>query len=67
MHIYHGTNPLATYPRIVGHEVAAEVIEIGSNVTKVAVGDHVSRKFDCGDRYDATDSRRRWIIKTSIN
>ncbi|MEC5424534.1 zinc-binding alcohol dehydrogenase family protein [Virgibacillus sp. C22-A2] len=41
MHIYHGTNPLATYPRIVGHEVAGEVVEIGENVTHVAVGDHV--------------------------
>lgn len=41
MHIYHGTNPLATYPRIVGHEVAAEVVEVGANVTNVAVGDHV--------------------------
>lgn len=41
MHIYHGTNPLATYPRIVGHEVAAEVVEVGENVTNVAVGDHV--------------------------
>ena len=28
MHIYHGTNPLAKYPRIIGHEFAGEV-EIG--------------------------------------
>lgn len=41
MHIYHGTNPLATYPRIVGHEVTGEVIEIGSNVSGLTVGDHV--------------------------
>lgn len=41
MHIYHGTNPLATYPRIVGHEVAGEVVEIGTNVKNVKVGDHV--------------------------
>lgn len=41
MHIYHGTNPLATYPRIIGHEVAGEVVEIGNAVTTLNVGDHV--------------------------
>ncbi|MED4072137.1 zinc-binding alcohol dehydrogenase family protein [Priestia endophytica] len=41
MHIYHGTNPLATYPRVVGHEVTGEVIEIGKNVSGLKVGDHV--------------------------
>jgi 2-desacetyl-2-hydroxyethyl bacteriochlorophyllide A dehydrogenase len=41
MHIFHGTNPLATYPRVVGHEVTGEVVEIGQNVTGLSVGDHV--------------------------
>lgn len=41
MHIFHGTNPLATYPRVVGHEVTGEVVEIGQNVTGLKVGDHV--------------------------
>ncbi|MEX3624571.1 zinc-binding alcohol dehydrogenase family protein [Viridibacillus arvi] len=41
MHIYHGTNPLATLPRVVGHEVTGEVVEIGSEVTNLKVGDHV--------------------------
>ena len=41
MHIYHGTNPLATLPRVVGHEVAGEVVEIGQGVTGIKVGDHV--------------------------
>ena len=41
MHIYHGTNPLATYPRVIGHEVAGEVVQIGENVTTLQVGDHI--------------------------
>ncbi len=41
MHIYHGTNPLATYPRIPGHEVAGEVVEVGSAVKNVKPGDRV--------------------------
>lgn len=41
MHIYHGTNPLATYPRIPGHEVAGEVVEVGTAVKNVKPGDHV--------------------------
>lgn len=41
MHIYHGTNPLATYPRILGHEIAGEVVEIGEEVAGLEAGDHV--------------------------
>jgi 2-desacetyl-2-hydroxyethyl bacteriochlorophyllide A dehydrogenase len=41
LHIYHGTNPLATLPRVVGHEVAGEVVEVGPDVANLKVGDHV--------------------------
>lgn len=41
LHIYHGTNPLATLPRVIGHEVAGEVVEIGASVTNLKIGDHV--------------------------
>lgn len=40
--IYRGTSPVATYPRVIGHEFAGIVRETGSNVTNVSVGDHVT-------------------------
>jgi 2-desacetyl-2-hydroxyethyl bacteriochlorophyllide A dehydrogenase len=39
LHAYNGKQPFFTYPRILGHEIAAEVVEIGSGVTHVKVGD----------------------------
>lgn len=52
-HIYHGTNPLATYPRVLGHEFSGEVVEVGSAVTKVKVGDRVCIEpiVFCGECY----------------
>lgn len=41
LHFYHGTNPLATYPRIIGHEVCGEVIDVGSQVKNIKVNDRV--------------------------
>lgn len=39
-HAYAGRQNFFTYPRVLGHEIAAEVVAIGSQVTNVAVGDH---------------------------
>ncbi|WGG46541.1 zinc-binding alcohol dehydrogenase family protein [Rossellomorea sp. DA94] len=41
IHIYHGTNPLATLPRVIGHEVTGEVEAIGEGVEGLSVGDKV--------------------------
>ena len=30
--IYHGTNAAATYPRVIGHEMVGEIVEVGSAV-----------------------------------
>ncbi|WP_085994078.1 zinc-binding alcohol dehydrogenase family protein [Oceanobacillus senegalensis] len=68
MHIYHGTNPLATYPRIVGHEVAGEIVKVGSNVSKVAVGDHVVIEpiSYCGECYACKSGRPNVCEKVSV-
>ncbi|CAM4018852.1 zinc-binding alcohol dehydrogenase family protein [Lederbergia lenta] len=68
MHIYHGTNPLATYPRIVGHEVAGKIVEIGSSVSKVAVGDHVVIEpiSYCGECYACKNGRPNVCKEVSV-
>ena len=38
---YKGVNPLVTYPRIIGHEIAGEVVEVGDEETEFKVGDRV--------------------------
>lgn len=40
-HLYHGENPMVSYPRILGHENAGVVAKAGSKVTGVKVGDRV--------------------------
>ncbi|SCP98274.1 zinc-binding alcohol dehydrogenase family protein [Anaerobium acetethylicum] len=39
--IYKGTSPVATYPRVIGHEFAGEVVEVGAGVEHLKPGDHV--------------------------
>lgn len=68
MHIYHGTNPLATYPRIVGHEVTGEVISIGTDVKNIAVGDHVVIEpiTYCGNCYACNRGRQNVCKEVSV-
>ncbi|WP_347254204.1 zinc-dependent alcohol dehydrogenase [Leminorella grimontii] len=41
LHVLADGHPFAKPPIVPGHEIAARVTEIGSNVTNVSVGDHV--------------------------
>ncbi len=41
LHAYAGNQPFFTYPRILGHELATEVLEIGENDQGIQVGDKV--------------------------
>jgi L-gulonate 5-dehydrogenase len=38
---YKGVNPLVTYPRIIGHEIAGEVLEVPENETELLPGDRI--------------------------
>ncbi|RSD27021.1 zinc-binding alcohol dehydrogenase family protein [Mesobacillus subterraneus] len=68
MHIYHGTNPLATYPRIPGHEVTGEVVEVGSAVKNVKPGDHVVVEpiRYCGECYACRKGRTNVCKSLSV-
>lgn len=39
LHAYKGQQPFFSYPRILGHEIAAEVVEVGEGVTHLNAGD----------------------------
>ncbi len=51
--IYNGTNSLATYPRLIGHEFGGIVESVGSDVTSVKPGDQVAVDpvISCGHCY----------------
>ncbi|RKL68130.1 alcohol dehydrogenase [Salipaludibacillus neizhouensis] len=68
MHIYHGTNPLATLPRIIGHEVTGQVEEIGADVTGLAVGDKVVIEpiESCGKCYACRTGRTNVCSKLEV-
>ena len=38
---YKGVNPLVSYPRVIGHEVAGEVVEVAADESEFKVGDRV--------------------------
>ncbi len=50
LRIYHHGNPRVKPPQIVGHEIAGDVVEVGSRVTRFKVGDRVAIGADvpCG-------------------
>ena len=51
LHLYRGTHPFRHAPAILGHEIAGEIVEVGSKVTKFKVGDRVTvePQVGCGE------------------
>lgn len=42
MHIYHGKNPFARYPRVIGHEALGTIVALGDDVNGLAIDDRVA-------------------------
>lgn len=56
---FRGTNGLVSYPRVIGHEIAGEVLEIGPNKKGIKVGDRVvvDPYLYCGHCYPCSIGR----------
>ncbi len=50
-HAFAGRHPVYTYPRVLGHELAGEVIEVGSNDLGIRIGDRcaIEPYISCGN------------------
>ena len=50
LHAFHGRQPFFRYPRILGHELAVEVLTVGDGVTHVRPGDRAALRpaIGCG-------------------
>ena len=49
-HAWRGRQPFFTYPRVLGHELAGEVVSLGGDVSGVSIGDRcaIEPYIDCG-------------------
>lgn len=59
MHILHGSNPFAVYPRVIGHEFAGLLAAVGPGVQGLRVGDRVvvDPVVSCGHCYPCRAGR----------
>lgn len=50
LHAFRGRQPFFSYPRVLGHELGVEVVEVGAGVTGLRVGDRcaVEPYLNCG-------------------
>ncbi len=51
LHAFRGRQPFFSYPRVLGHELGVEVVEIGPNVGNLRIGDKcaVEPYLNCGE------------------
>lgn len=68
VHILHGSNPFARYPRIIGHEFAGEIEAIGADVADLAPGDRVvvDPVVACGSCYACRIGRPNVCAKLEV-
>ncbi|RZN39699.1 MULTISPECIES: Zn-dependent oxidoreductase [unclassified Escherichia] len=59
LHIYHGANPFAVYPRIVGHEFVGTITSVGDNISPQRIGERVvvDPVISCGHCYPCSIGR----------
>lgn len=69
LHILHGTNAFATYPRVFGHEMAGQVEQVGPAVKDLVPGDHVILEpiTYCGTCYACTHGQPNVCEKLQVS
>lgn len=65
---FRGTNPLVSYPRIIGHEIAGEVISVHENTKGIRPGDHVvvDPYMYCGKCYPCSIGRTNCCTELKV-
>lgn len=68
LHIFHGANPFARYPRIIGHEAMGTVAELGQDVHGLSVGDRVviNPVVSCGECYPCSIGRSNVCTRLEV-
>ena len=68
VHIYHGTSSVATYPRVIGHEIVGEIESVGNDVTAFSAGDRVIMDpvISCGTCYQCRIGRSNVCGKLKV-
>ncbi|MGQ9631332.1 MAG: zinc-binding alcohol dehydrogenase family protein [bacterium] len=68
LHAYRGRHPLVTYPRILGHEIGAEILEIGENDRGLRAGDSVAVEplVRCGRCYPCRIGRYNCCVNLKV-
>lgn len=69
VHVLHGTNPVAIYPVVPGHEIAGVVEETGGAVTELKKGDRVVLEpiTYCGKCYACKKGRQNVCASLQVN
>lgn len=59
IHVYHGTHPFTSYPVTQGHELSAQIVGLGKQVTGFTVGQKVTiePQVYCGKCYPCTHGK----------
>lgn len=68
LHAFEGTQPFFTYPRILGHELAVEVIESGNSAGEFKPGDlcTVNPYMTCGEYFACLQGRTNCCAKMRV-
>jgi 2-desacetyl-2-hydroxyethyl bacteriochlorophyllide A dehydrogenase len=68
LHAFNGSQPFFSYPRVLGHEIAAEVIEFDPEETNFTIGDQVGviPYLHCGDCSACLEGKTNCCLKLSV-